>query len=261
MKQQRDTPLFPDILWNRPLNKNGAGKLLIVGGNKHRFFAPAQAQFTAEKIGAGIVKTVLPEATRKLVGAGDSNEFASSNPSGSFSKDALHELLSLANWSDTVLLAGDAGHNSETSMLIEEFLQKYVDKVVMTQDFVDMFVGSPDTLLSRDNTLLVVSFSQLQKIAKHMSEPRAFVYSMSLQSLLEELGDFSRTCNAAFITFHQQNLIVAAQGKTSYMKSLKEVWRIEQAAKSAVFWMQQPETFFETVTTSLLDESVILGAE
>lgn len=261
MQQQPDTPLFPDVLWNRPLNKNGAGKLLIVGGNKFRFFAPAQAQATAEKVGVGVVKILLPDATKKLIGTGENNEFGSSNPSGSFSKNALHELLSLANWSDTVLLAGDAGHNSETSMVTEEFLQKYDGKVVITQDFIDMFVGSPDTLLSRENTLLVVSFSQLQKIGKHMSEPRAFVYSMSLQALLHELSDVSRKCSASFITFHQQNLIVATQGKTSYMKSVKEVWRVEQAAKSAVFWMQQPETFFETVTTSLLDESVISEAE
>ena len=38
---------------------------------------------------------------------------------------ALAPLLDLAQWADGVLLAGDIGRNSETTVLLETFMSKY----------------------------------------------------------------------------------------------------------------------------------------
>ena len=38
-KQTAENPLYEDVLWARPENKHGAGKLLVVGGNLHGFAA------------------------------------------------------------------------------------------------------------------------------------------------------------------------------------------------------------------------------
>lgn len=253
VKQAPTEALFPDVLWNKPLNKQGAGKLLIAGGNKHRFFAPAQAQSVAQQVGAGTIKTLMPDATKKLVGKSDSIEFAPSNPSGSFAHNGLDVLLSLSQWSDAVLLAGDAGHNSETSLLVEKFLTSYDGQVTLTHDFVDMFVGAPNPVLLRENTLLVVTFSQLQKLAQKSEHPELFTYSMPLKDCLGKLREFSSNHTSFLITRHQDNLIFAAHGSVVYMNSMKETWRVEQATKSAVLWMQQPLTPFESITTSLLE--------
>src|SRR5690349_9866882 len=125
-KQTSEKPLFPDLLWSRPENKRHAGKLTIIGGNLHGFAAPAIAFNTAQKAGIGNVNVVLPNAIQKLVGTFlPEATFAPSTPSGSFGSQSLAELLDTAAWADGVLLAGDVGKNSETTVVLEAFLQKY----------------------------------------------------------------------------------------------------------------------------------------
>ena len=36
-KQTSSKPLFPELIWSRPENRQLAGKLLIIGGNLHGF--------------------------------------------------------------------------------------------------------------------------------------------------------------------------------------------------------------------------------
>lgn len=255
--QHAQQALFPDVLWNRPVSKQGAGKLLIVGGNKYRFYAPAQAQMAAEAIGAGHIRVLMPDAVKQLIGSREYNEYAPSNPSGSFASSTLDTLMSLSAWSDGVLLAGDAGHNSESTLLVETYLDRFTGMVTITHDFLDMFTHNAETILNRHYTLLVASFSQLQKIAKNSEYTEPFTYAMPLHSCLEQLCDVSKSYAAYIITYHHNHLIVAVNGEVAYMKAKKDIWRVEQAATSAVMWMQQPETPFETLTTSLLDSAVI----
>ena len=107
LKQQAVTPLFPDILWSRPETKQGAGKLLIVGGNSFGFAAPGLAFAEATAAGIGVTRVLLPETLRKIVGnLPIEAEFAPTNPSGSFSSRSLEPLLTNAAWADGVLVAG-----------------------------------------------------------------------------------------------------------------------------------------------------------
>jgi hypothetical protein len=125
-RQTADKPLFPDLLWSRPETKRTAGKLLIVGGNAHGFSAAAEAYGAAAKAGIGTARVLLPDSLQKTVGkVFAAGEYAPSTPSGSFSQQALAELLELAQWADGVLLAGDFGRNSETAILLESFAAKY----------------------------------------------------------------------------------------------------------------------------------------
>lgn len=253
LKQSADKPLFPDIIWNLPINKNGAGKLLIVGGNAHKFFAPAWAKKTAEDAGAGIIKICMPEAVKKLVGRADNIEFLPSNQSGSFSNDSLEPLLSLSNWADCVLFAGDIGRSSESSLTIEKFLSLYGGLVVITQDALDMFVENPQHILQREDTILVASFSQLQKIASRVSFTKPFLLSHSQSLFAENLVEFASSHNANWVTQFHDKTYVAAGGNISLTHISKDVWRVEQSAKSATILMQQPEVPFEALTTSVLD--------
>src|SRR5688500_298259 len=100
-KQEAGKPLFPQLEWSRPENRQMAGKLLIVGGNLHGFVAPAEAYSESMKAGIGMSRVLLPSAIQKVVGPSIENgEFAASTPSGSFSQRALVELLDWCKWSD-----------------------------------------------------------------------------------------------------------------------------------------------------------------
>src|SRR5471030_891522 len=101
LRQTADKPLFPDLLWSRPENKRQAGKLLIVGGSVDGFAAPAAAFSAAAEAGIGTARVLLPDSTRKVLGTSFAEaEFCPSTPSGSFSRQALAQLLENAEWAD-----------------------------------------------------------------------------------------------------------------------------------------------------------------
>jgi hypothetical protein len=251
-KQTVDKPLFSDLLWSRPENKQQAGKLLIIGGNAHGFAAPAAAYGAAEQAGAGTVRVLLPDSLTKTVGrAFPAGEYAPSTPSGSFSQQALSELLAASQWADAVLLAGDFGHNSETAILLEKFVQKFSGRLVLSQDAIDYFTSGTVNIVSRSDTLLVTEFAQLQKLARAARFPQAFTSDMGLLRLIEQLHDFTQQHAVSVITEHLDNTVVAVKGQVSTTK-LDTSETVALAAHAAVWWLQNPSKPFESITTSSL---------
>lgn len=254
-KQTQGEPLFPDLIWSRPENKRHAGKLLIIGGNAHGFAAPAEAFAAAEKAGAGTVRVGLPDSLQKTVGVTfPAGEFAPSTPSGSFSKRALGELLNMSQWSDAVLLAGDFGHNSETAVLLEKFVQDYTGLLILTQDAIDYFTSAADSIVKRPNTLLALSFAQLQKLAAGAHFTIPFTFDMDLLRLVDALHDFTQRFSAHIIVKHLPTMFAAVDGQVSTTKLAEDpdIWRVRAAASAAVWWMQNPRKPFEAVTTSIV---------
>ena len=257
-RQTAAEPLFPDLQWSRPENRQFAGKLLIVGGNVHGFAAAAEAYGVAEQAGIGTTRVLLPDVLRKTVGRiFPAAEYAPSTPSGSFGQRALGELLPLGAWADGVLLAGDLGRNSETAILLERFVTTYSGQVTMTRDAADYFTSSPRLILERPGTLLVISFAQLQKLALEAKYPTAFTFDMDLLRLIDQLHDFSLLYPLALIVRHLDNLIVAVGGEVSTTKVPTEqlVWRLRTAARASVWWLQQPTKGFAALSTAVIDKN------
>ncbi len=254
-RQTAAQPLFPDMEWSRPQTKNTAGKLLIVGGNAFGFAAPAQAFQSAEKAGIGTPRMLLPDSMRKFVGkAFTAGELAPSTPSGSFSQRALLDLLTMSQWADGVLLAGDLGRNSETAILVEKFMTKYDGPVTITQDAVDYVVSAPETIMARTDTTLVLSFAQLQKLAMNAHFTTAFTFDMDFLRLVDSLHEFTTKHTFNIVVKHLQTIFVAVDGKVSSTKLEEDlkVWRVETAAKASVWWIQNPKNAFSALTTSLV---------
>lgn len=254
-KQVSDKPLFPDLLWSRPENKTHAGKLLIIGGNAYGFVAPAEAYSESLAAGVGVTRVLLPYAVKKVAGAVfPAVEFASSTPSGSFSKQALAELLAQSAWADGVLLAGDLGHNSETAQLLETYVTKYTGQLTLTHDAVDYFRKTAPQLLMRADTCIVLSFEQLQKLATNVKFTKAFTFSQGLVATVETLHAFTEQYPANIVTKLDETIIVARGGQVSTTKTdtNQEIWRVKTAAHAAVWWLQNPEKVFEALTTSMV---------
>jgi hypothetical protein len=254
-KQDVKEPLFPDILWSRPESRRGAGKLLIVGGNAMGFAAVGEAFNGAMNGGAGIVRAVLPDVLRKSVGAVlEDCEFAPSTPSGSFAKDALTELIVQSEWADAVLLAGDFGRNSETAILLEQFVQKYSGQLIITKDSVDYFTHTPNLILERNKTVIVLTLAQLQKLGTAAKFQTPFLLSMGLMLLAQALHAFTSEFPATIVTRELDSIILGHQGKVSSTKLYAEtdIWRVKTASKAAVFWMQNPKKPYEAITSSFV---------
>lgn len=254
-KQLPDTPLFDAIMWARPENRHAAGKLLIIGGNAQSFAATSEAYSVADKSGAGVTRALLPDVLKKSVGMPIGPfSYAPSTPSGSFARKALQELLTESQWADAVLLAGDFGRNSETSALLETYVKKYSGPLVLTKDAVDYFYLLPELIARRQDTVLVLSLSQLQKLAVALHFTRPFLLSMGLLLLVQALHEFTNTFNVTIVTKEQDQLLVASLGEVISTKTanLAELWQVGTAARASVFFMQHSATPLEAIASSVL---------
>lgn len=253
-QKQGSEPLFPNMLWSRPEQRSQAGKLLIVGGNIHAFGAPASAFTEAQRAGAGTVRVVLPDATKKTVGRLlEHVEYAPSTPSGSFGQQALAELLDLAAWSDGVLLAGDIGRNSETAIVLQKLAATYRGQLTLTKDAADYVVSSPEIAITRAQTLLVLSFAQLQKLASRVGFAAAFTYDMDLLRFIDTLHDFTQVFAPHIVVRHHDATHTAVNGNivTTPTPDKEAIWRIKTAAHASVWWLQNPAKPLQALATAV----------
>jgi hypothetical protein len=251
-KQAPEKPLFEDLLWSRPENRMHAGKLLVIGGNKHLVAAPGIAYSAAQKAGVGTCRVLLPDSTKRMISKiFPEAEFAPSTPSGSFARESLDHFLDLASWADGVLLAGDFGHNSETAILLESFALKYSGQLTIAQDAVDYFINKNSPLFERDNTLMVTSFGKLQKLAINNRPQPPIKHGMNMHQLVEVLQDWKTN----LITSHADMFVAATkEGKVSTTKMPEDSnWQVELAAYASVWWFQHPQKSFESLTTAIFD--------
>jgi hypothetical protein len=256
LKQSAATPLFPDLQWSRPENKLQAGKLLVIGGNSQGFAAAGEAYLTANKAGIGTARVLLPDSLQKTVGRiFEVGEYAASTPSGSFGKRALAEYLDLSLWADGVLLAGDLGRNSETAILLESYFDKFSGQVTITRDVITYFGELPTVVLTRPNTLLVLSMSQLQKLGVSSRFTMAFTLGMDLLRLIENLHEFTKRYEVSIITKHLDTLVVAVDGTVSTTKLTADckIWRLQVATYAAVWSLHNPTKRFEALTTAVFE--------
>lgn len=252
-RQEAGKPLFPQLLWSRPENRQSAGKLLIIGGNMYGFAAPAEAYATSLEAGVGASRVLLPSAIQKIVGPSIENgEFAASTPSGSFSQRAVVELLDWCKWADGVLFAGDLGRNSETAILVERFLQKCEAPTILTKDTVDYIIATPQAALERPNTVLVPSFSQLQRLGTAARFEKPLAFSMDLMRFTEWLHAFTDRHAPHIVVKHLETLFIAVHGEVSTTKLQQDlpIWRLKTATYAAVWWIQNPGKPFEALTTA-----------
>lgn len=250
-KQTKDSPLFEDLLWSRPENKRHAGKLLIVGGDAHSFGVPAEAYAAALDAGIGETRVAMPDCVKKLVphSMHAMISFVPGVINGSFAKSSLAELLEHAVWADVVLLAGGVGRNSETSSLLERFVDELIGPLVITEDALDLLADKK--LLIRNNTVIVAALGQLQKLWPHEAA-QVVAHSDTMLQFVEKLHTLSENIQSTIVTVQNQKAVVAHGGQVSTSPLTDEIWRVKTAAKASVWLSQHPERVFEAITSSLI---------
>lgn len=250
--QDTTTLLFPDIEWNKPEQKTHAGKLAIIGGNKLGFIAVRDAYEVASEMGAGQIRAIIPDVLKKAVPPSVSDAvFLPSNPSGGFSREGSSEFEAACAWADLCLLIGDAGRNSETAMAFEHLLDSD-SMIVATRDAVDLVMPVMQKLVDRQNTVLVVSFAQLQKIFQSVYYPKILSFSMQLLQLVEALHKFTITYPITIVTFHHSKLVVASGGDiiTQDFDQPMAIWRGITATKAASYLLWNRSKPLEAIATS-----------
>ena len=254
-KQTSDKPLYPDIEWSKPEQRSQRGRLGIIGGNKLGFAGVAESYGVALQTDAGEVRVLLPDVLKKSIPASMTDVvYGATNPSGSLARDAITEMKTIGDWSTGVLLIGDAGHNSETAILYEDFIREYIGPLVITRDAIDLVKNSSNTLVERPNTLLVASFAQLQKLFQAVYYPKVLTFSMQLTNLVEALHKFTISYPINITVLHKDVLLVASGGEvtsTPWTEPMR-IWRGNTATNAAVYWLWNPNKPLESITASLI---------
>lgn len=244
-KQEANEPLFSDLLWSKPENKQSAGKLLIIGGQKDHFSKVSSIYENATKAGAGYTKLLLPSSLEKIVHFLPNIELAQSNNSGSFALSSLAQMQDLSSWSDAVILAGDFGKSSETSGLLDRYI-KMSDKLLAVAsssfDVIDI------SLLNKNNVLICTNLSGLQALQKGYGFDRAFTSSLGLPIFAQYLRDFSRTKNFKLVCQFSGRLWVASNSRISSTPVEGALEKI--LAFTSVWLMQNPNKPLEALTTA-----------
>jgi len=254
-KQTIGSPLYPDIEWSKPEQRSKAGRIGIIGGNKLGFAGVADAYQSALKADVGEIRVLLPDALRKTIPAAMTDAiFAPTNPSGGLARPALAEMKAMGDWASGILMIGDAGRNSETAILYEDFLQSYKGPLTLTRDAVDLIKNGSQALVDRPDTLLVLSFAQLQKLFQNIYYPKVLTFSMQLTNLVEALHKFTISYPVCITVLFKDQLIVACGGEVTSTPwdDPMAIWRGSVATKALVYWLWTPQKTLESVTTSLL---------
>ena len=251
--KQGSQPLFKELIWDKPENKLHAGKLLIIGGNKFSFSLPAKAFLFAKSAGIGVGKVLLPNSLQKSVGKNfEDGEFAPSNPSGSFSSQGLSTWLDYASWSDGVLLAGDFGNNSETTVLLEKFTTKYLGSLVIDDNSIANFISNPQILLKRAKTTLVLSFKSFQKLNSKLNQTQAITSNMPVLGFVTHLHELSKEYAFTLVIEFEDKIFVAHNGNVS-STNLNVIDFTQISSYTAVWQIQNPDKVFEALTTAIFE--------
>jgi NAD(P)H-hydrate repair Nnr-like enzyme with NAD(P)H-hydrate dehydratase domain len=253
-KQTGNKPLYPDFEWNKPEQRSQAGRLGIIGGNKLGFAGVGEAYGIATANGTGEVRVLLPDVLKKTIPSSMTDVlFGATNPSGSLARDAHIEMEAISAWSTGVLLIGDAGRNSETAILYENFLKDYIGPLTITRDAVDLIKNSSAAMVERPDTMLVVSFAQLQKIFQSVYYPKVLTFSMQLAQFVDALHKFTITYPCTIMVLHKEYIVVASHGDvtTTEWQNPMAIWRGSVAAKAASYWLWNPSSPLIAATASI----------
>lgn len=253
-KQTKNSPLFPKLIWDKPENKLHAGKLLIVGGNLHAFNAPSMAYAQVIKAGAGTIRLILPISIKKTVQALlPDAEFAPVTPSGSLAKQSLSLLLENETWADGSLLAGDFGKNSETTILLERFMEETTHPTILVGDTIDNLLNTPN-FVHKTECIAVLTLSQLQKLAINLKNNKAFTSNMSLINLVESLHEFTSHYKLSIVLVFENNIIVARSGMISTTKMTNNsLTNIVIASIISVWAIQNSDNLYKALSTAVID--------
>lgn len=247
-KQTADKPLFEDLLWSRPENKKYAGKLLIIGGQASEFQNISSAYSFAKEGGAGHIKMLMPDSLRKLTQHIEGAEFAPSNKSGGFAKTALAQYFDLSEWADQILLAGDFGKNSETTVILDGFLLKNSKPAAISQNALGS-IGIDLSQLINMPVTLIIDRDVFQRVGKAAGTHVPVTSITTYGNMGKIVQNISSEAKANFVIVDEEHTWTAVKGNIVSTKT-KPVDISALSAYCAVWLMQNPAKPLEALATA-----------
>lgn len=208
--RQADTPLHPKILYNRPVTRSGAGRLLVIGGHSGEFSLPTTIHQLATAAGVGECSVVLPDTLAKLLGGAPGTFYVASNPSGSLSPDGLGRVLELSEEADAVGIGASLSNNSTTAILVEKLIAELTTAgrpMAIFDDGLRIMQHHISTLTDNPNVLIVLTMAEVFKLCGLLSIPIRIREGGGLLNKLEIIRDLAGAGHCSYAVYGTEIII------------------------------------------------------
>jgi NAD(P)H-hydrate repair Nnr-like enzyme with NAD(P)H-hydrate dehydratase domain len=209
--RQTDEPLFPNTLYNRPVTRHGAGRLLVVGGHTGELSQPTALYQLATSAGVGECNVVLPDTLAKLLSGAPGTHFAAATPSGSLAPEALGRILQLAEDADAVALGASLSNNSGTAMLVEKLVAEIEQPLLVFGDALTILRHNLRAITDRPNALVVATMSEIFKLSGALGVPISIRPDAGLMNKLEIIQDLRSAGTCQYAVYGTEVIAAADQ--------------------------------------------------
>lgn len=242
IEKQADKLLYEDILWSRPVRRTG--RVLLVGGHRDGF-AELQKLFQGfEDAQVAECRLALPDKLSRLVGSLEYVSLVASTPSGSVSRDALAELVYLANESDLVSIGPDLSNNSETTLAMQRLIAETRASILIPPQSTEQLLPEAGEWKDKENLLLFLNHKQLYRLASKLAVDATIPLSPTVDAIAGIALAVSKEFSPSLIISLENSLIVAVTGKVS-ITQIKTL----DTGLLATFWLQNTSKKYEALTT------------
>lgn len=233
--------LYPKILYNRPVTRGGAGRLLIPGGHSGELSLPTAMYQLALAAGVGECQVALPDILAKFLAGAPGTTFVPSSPSGSLGSEALGRILQLSEDADAVALGASLSNNSHTAILVERLVQEIERPLVLFDDALTALQHHLQYFTERPNTLVILTMPEVFKIANQLRVPIQIRRDGGLINKLEIIRDLAAVSQCHYVVYGSE--IIVAAGDQLIVTPVNYRLSLVPAAYYAVLatvWLQHP---------------------
>ncbi len=207
--RQDAAPLYPKILYNRPITRDGAGRLLVPGGHTGELSLPTGLHQLCLAAGLGHCQVILPDSLASLVAGAPDTAFVPASPSGSLGREALGRILQLAEEADGVALGASLSNNSDTAMLVERLLMELEQPVIVFADGLVAMQHHIRHVTDRPDCLVIATMPEVFKLAGQLGVPIQIRRDGGLINKLEIIQNLADASKCQYVIYGSE-IIVAA---------------------------------------------------
>jgi NAD(P)H-hydrate repair Nnr-like enzyme with NAD(P)H-hydrate dehydratase domain len=239
--RQEDEPLYPTILYNRPVTRNAAGRMLVVGGHSGEFSVPTAVHQLATAAGIGECRVVLPDNLAKLLSGAPGTFFVPSTTSGSLAREGLGRILELSEETDAIALGASLSSNSNTTMLIERIVGEAQRPLIIFDEALTALKHDITNVTDNPDALIILTMAEVFKLCGQLQVPIQIRQGAGLINKLEIIQDLKAASRCQYAVYGTE-IIVAADTEmvvTPINYRLSMVPTIFYAVLGT-FWIQNP---------------------
>ena len=237
---------YQDILWSRPTRRTG--RIVLAGGHRDGFADLQKTYVGFDIAGAADCRLVLPDKLSKLVGSLEGVSLVPSTPSGSIAKDAVAELVHLANEADLISIGPDLSNNSETTLAMQRVIAETNASIVIPPTSTEQLMSEVAEWRTKSKLMIFMNSKQLYKLAAKLAVNTTIPLNVTNEALLEIAAAVSNEYQPVIIVITQDALIYSVNGRAQILKV--KLQSDDYGALTGVFglfWLQNQSTPFDAL--------------